>query len=62
MATFSVSWTTTREPEEVQADEWEDKGDWIDFVRIRGPRGSGQRIHVLRVRADDVHRIDRVKD
>lgn len=49
------------DPEEVDADEFTDSGDWIDFYKVAGGgRGPATKRQVLRVRANFVVRIEKV--
>jgi hypothetical protein len=60
MAKFRVVYhDSVGEPEDVDADDFVDEaeGEWITFRRIRG---MGLADQVLRVRAKDVKRVERV--
>lgn len=43
------------ETEDVEADSYQDKGDWIDFTRFND---VGMGVQVLRVRANEVQRVE----
>jgi hypothetical protein len=49
-----------RQKEVVEADLYHDTEGWIEFQRIRGPRGAQTMEQVLRVRENIVERIDQV--
>ena len=47
-----------RDPEEVEADRYEVAAPWIAFTKTTGGTGAGSRVPVLRIREDDIARID----
>ena len=47
-----------RDTEEVEADRYEVAAPWIAFTNTAGRTGAGSYVPVLRIREDDVARID----
>jgi hypothetical protein len=63
MAKFRITWLVQEPPEEVEADDYKDEGNWITFSNSRPAIAGVLRIHrehVLRVRQDEVKRIEKI--
>lgn len=56
MVKFKVTYTTNAS-EEIEADNYAEEGDWFRFTRWNA---DGDAEDVVRIRAADVERIDRV--
>jgi hypothetical protein len=59
MGTFKIVWKDPKEDETVDADKFQDEGDWITFTQAAKSLGAA-RLQVLRIRGTDVERIERV--
>ena len=59
MGQFKIVWKGSKEDETVEADRFQDEGDWITFTQAPKSLGAA-RLQVLRIRGDDVERIERV--
>ena len=59
MGTFKIVWKDPKEDETVDADKFQDEGDWITFSQAAKSLGAA-RLQVLRIRGTDVERIERV--
>jgi hypothetical protein len=59
MGTFKIVWKDSKEDETVDADRFQDEGDWITFTQAAKSLGAA-RLQVLRIRGNDVERIERV--
>lgn len=60
---FKIEWLDGTPVEEIEADKWTDEGLWVDFHLAYFPSGSQKWAweQVLRVRADNVRRIERTE-
>lgn len=58
----SVGETLVRGDDEVEADLYETKGRWFDFIKADTQDGMQSRRVVLRVRARDVVRVEEVSE
>ncbi len=59
MGQFKIVWKGSKEDETVEADRFQDEGDWITFTQAAKSLGAA-RLQALRIRGDDVERIERV--
>jgi hypothetical protein len=59
---FRVTFVGPAADEEVEASDLVDRPPFVDFVRIRGPKGSESSDLVARFKADDIDRVLRESD